>query len=265
MTATHATAGTHLAHYCHASRKDLRDAVVAARSAHPGWRGATAYLRSQILYRAAEMIESRSAAFAEELQSLTAKSRRESEAEVAMSVDRLVHFAGWCDKYGQVFGSVNPVASSHFNFTTPDPAGVVGIIAPDEPGLLGLVTLLGQVLLSGNTAVAIASETVPLPAISLAEALATSDLPGGVVNLLTGKRDELIPWLASHMDVNAIIDASGDAAILAEARAGAARNLKRVADHSLPNAEAWSSEAAIDPYRILETVEWKTAWHPMGV
>jgi acyl-CoA reductase-like NAD-dependent aldehyde dehydrogenase len=265
MTATHAKEGTHLAHYSHASRKDLRDAVVAARSAFSGWRGATAYLRSQILYRAAEMIESRSSAFSEELQSLTGKTKREADAEVALSVDRLVHFSGWCDKYGPVFSSVNPVASSHFNFTTPDPTGVVGIIAPDEPGLLGLVTLLGQVLLSGNTAVAIASETVPLPAITLAEALATSDLPGGVVNLLTGKREELVPWLSSHMDVNAIVDASGDSRILAESRAGAAKNLKRVADHSLRDAEAWTTDAATDPYRILDTIEWKTAWHPMGV
>jgi acyl-CoA reductase-like NAD-dependent aldehyde dehydrogenase len=265
MTATDFSTGEHLAHFSHASRKDLRDAVVAARSAFTGWRGATPYLRSQILYRAAEMIESRAAAFSAELVDLTGAKKAEADAEVALSIDRLVHFAGWCDKYGQVFSSVNPVASSHFNFTTPEPTGVVGLLAPDEPGLLGLVTLIGQTILSGNTVVAIASETIPLPAITLAEALATSDLPGGVVNLLTGKRDELAPWLASHMDVNAIVDGSGDRHIHTELRAGAAKNLKRVSDHSCRSADEWMSEKACDPYRILDTVEWKTAWHPIGV
>ncbi len=265
MTATHATEGTHLANYSHASRKDLRDAVVAARTAYQVWRKATACLRSQILYRAAEMIESRAAGFSEELQSLTGKTKRETDSEVVQSIDRLVYYSGWCDKYGQVFSSVNPVASSHFNFTAPDPTGVVGIIAPDEPGLLGLVTLLGQVILSGNTAVAIASETIPLPSTTLAEALATSDLPGGVVNLLTGKRDELVPSLSSHMDVNAIVDASGVSGIHSESREGAAKNLKRVSDHSFANPGDWFTKAATDPYRILDTVEWKTAWHPVGV
>lgn len=265
MTATTATNGTHLAHYCHASRKDLRDAVVAARKAVPDWRSATPYLRGQILYRAAEMIESRSDSFVEEISALSGGSKTDARREVEESIDRLVYFAGWTDKYGQIFSSVNPVATSHFNFTTPDPTGVVGILAPDKPGLLGLVSLTAQAILSGNAVVAIASETCPLPAISLAEALATSDLPGGVVNLLTGKRAELIPWLAGHMDVNAIIDGSGDGESFEVLQGGAADNLKRVHDHSLASPEAWFGGEARDPYRILDTVEFKTAWHPIGV
>jgi len=265
MTATHATDGTHLAHYCHASRKDLRDAVVAARKAVPGWSAASPYLRGQILYRAAEMIESRASSFAEELADLTGQSPEKADEEVSASVDRLVHLAGWCDKYGPVFSSINPVATSHFNFTLPEPTGVVGVFAPDEPALLGLVTLVGRAILSGNAVVAVASETAPLPALSLAEALATSDLPGGVVNLLTGKRDELAPWLASHMDVNAVLDASGDGDLHSTLAGGTAKNLKRVHDHSLSKASDWFGADGEDPYRILDAVEWKTAWHPIGV
>ncbi len=265
MTARHATTGGHLAHYCHASRKDLRDAIVAARAALPGWSATTAYLRGQILYRAAEMIEGRAASFAAEISDVTGASAAAARREVEASVDRLVHHAGWTDKLGSVFGSVNPVASPHFNFTAPEPTGVVGIFAPDEPSLLGLVTLLSRVVLSGNTCVALASETAPLPALSLAEALATSDLPGGVINLLTGKRAELAPWLASHLDVNGVIDGSGDAEIFRILQGGAADNLKRVHDHSLPTPEDWFKEEAKDPYRILDTIEFKTAWHPMGV
>lgn len=265
MTARHATTGGHLAHYCHASRKDLRDAIVAARAALPGWSASTAYLRGQILYRAAEMIEGRAASFAAEISDVTGASAAAARREVEASVDRLVHHAGWTDKLGSVFGSVNPVASPHFNFTAPEPSGVIGIFAPDQPFLLGLVTLLSRVVLSGNTCVALASETAPLPTLSLAEALATSDLPGGVINLLTGKRAELAPWLASHLDVNGVIDGSGDAEIFRILQGGAADNLKRVHDHSLPTAEDWFKEEANGAYRILDTIEFKTAWHPMGV
>jgi len=265
MTAVDANDGTHLAHYCHASRKDLRDAVVAARSAFPSWRNSTAYLKGQILYRAAEMLESRSDSFVHEITSATGKTKKEATREVEVSVDRLVHYAGWTDKYSQVFSSVNPVASSHFNFSTPDPTGVVGIFAPDAPSLLGLVTLTAQTILSGNTAVVLASETDPLSSISLAEVFATSDLPGGVVNILTGQRAELAPWLASHMDVNAILDGAGDDGVLKALQSGAGDNLKRIHSHSLETAEDWFSELAIDPYRILDTVEFKTAWHPIGV
>lgn len=265
MTATNATTGEHLAHYCHASRKDFRDAVVAARSAFPGWRKSSAYLKGQILYRAAEMLESRSASFACEISDLTAASPDEAKREVEASIDRLIHYAGWTDKYGQVFSSVNPVASSHFNFTTPDPTGVVVVTAPDRPGLLGLTTLIAQTILSGNTVIALASETCALPAISLAEVLATSDLPGGVVNILTGSHEELLPWIAEHMDVNAVIEGTGKKAHLTKLREGAASNLKRVHSHALASADEWFSEAACDPYRILDTVENKTAWHPVGV
>lgn len=265
MTTRHATTGGHLAHYCHASRKDLRDAIVAARAALPGWSGTTAYLRGQILYRAAEMIEGRAESFANEITAVTGARPTEARREVGAAVDILVHHAGWTDKIGQVFGSVNPVASPHFNFTFPEPCGVVGVFAPDQPSLLGLTTLLARVILSGNTCVALASETNPLPALSLAEALATSDLPGGVINLLTGQRAELAPWLASHLDVNAVLDASGDPEILKTLQGGAEANLKRVHDHSLPSSEAWFGDAARDPYRALDTVEFKTAWHPMGM
>lgn len=265
MTAVDAKDGTHLAHYCHASRKDLRDAIVAARSAFPGWRKSSAYLKGQILYRAAEMLESRSGSFVEELMASSGLTKAEATREVEASVDRLVYYAGWTDKYSQVFSSVNPVATSHFNFTTPDPSGVVGIFSPDEPALLGLVTLIAQVILSGNTAVVLASEPSPLSSISLAEVFATSDLPGGVVNILTGKREELVPWLAEHMDVNAIVDGSGEATVFEALQSGAAKNLKRVHSHALGDKEDWFAEAAKDPYRILDTVEFKTAWHPIGV
>lgn len=265
MTATAPSTGEPIANYCRASRKDLRDAVVAARSAESGWRGTTAYLRGQILYRAAEMMESRFESLAAELTESAGLSRSAAQKEVGASVDRLVHFAGWTDKYSQVFSSVNPVASSHFNFSIPEPTGVVGVVAPDSPGLLGLVSLVAQTILSGNTVVALASETAPLPAIALAEVLATSDLPGGVVNLLTGQRKELAPWLAGHLDVNAVIDGSGDADIFETLRRGAAENLKRVHSHALDSDEDWFGEAGLDPYRILDTVEFKTAWHPIGV
>ena len=184
--------------------------------------------------------------------------------EVALAIDRLVHFAGWTDKYSQVFGSVNPVASSHFNFTTPEPTGVVVVLAPDAPPLLALVSLLAPVILSGNTAVVIASEKFPLPAATFAEILATSDLPGGVVNILTGKRAELIPHIASHMDVNAIVDGTSDPDLAAKLQAGTAINLKRYANHSLAPAD-WFTAKAEDPYWIMDTVEFKTAWHPIGL
>lgn len=264
MTATAPSTGEPIANYCHSSRKDLRDAVVAARSAFPGWRNTTAYLRGQVLYRAAEMMESRSESLANELIESAGLSKSHARAEVEAATDRLVHFAGWTDKYGQVFSSVNPVASSHFNFSTPDPSGVVCVFAPDSPSLLGLVSLIAQTILSGNTVVALASEKAPLPAITLAEVLATSDLPGGVVNLLTGKRAELAPWIAGHMDVNAIIDGSGDKKVFEILQGGAAENLKRVHSHDLSEKD-WFGEAGQDPYRILDTVELKTAWHPIGV
>jgi acyl-CoA reductase-like NAD-dependent aldehyde dehydrogenase len=256
--------GEHLDNFSHASRKDFRDAVVAARAAADGWSKATAYNRGQILYRAAEMLQNRAGELVGEITRSTAVSRAKAAREVTLAIDRLVHFAGWTDKYPQVFGSVNPVASSHFNFTTPEPMGVVVALAPDEPPLLALVSLIAAVILSGNAAIAIPSETFPLPAAAFAEILATSDLPGGVVNILTGKRAELAPHIAGHMDVNAIVDAAGDAAVSAVLRGGTAVNLKRYANQSLAPA-AWFTPQVEDPYRILDTVEFKTAWHPIGL
>ena len=256
------TKGAHLDNFAHASRKDFRDAVVAARAAVGGWGKASAYNRGQILYRVAEMLQNRAGELVAEIARSTDVSAVKAKREVTVAIDRLVHFAGWTDKYPQVFGSVNPVASSHFNFTTPEPQGVVVVLAPDEPSLLALVSLVAQVILSGNTAIVVASEKFPLPAATFAEILATSDLPGGVVNILTGKRAELIPHIATHMDVNAIVDGAGDATVSTALQAGVATNLKRYANHA---ATDWFSAKVEDPYWILDTVEFKTAWHPIGI
>ena len=264
VLAAHGPDAAPLDNYSWASRKDLRDAVVAARSAFGGWAKATAYLRGQILYRAAEMLQNRSGELAAEIARSTGAPAEQAGAEVTAAIDRLVYHAGWTDKYAQVFGSTNHVATSHFNFTTPEPTGVVAVLAPDEPVLLGLVSLLAPVILSGNSAVVVASEKWPLPALTFAEILATSDLPGGVVNLLAGKRAELAPHLASHMDINAIVDGTGDAALGAQLQAGTALNLKRYTRRALAPAD-WPKPAAENPYWILDTVEFKTAWHPIGV
>jgi acyl-CoA reductase-like NAD-dependent aldehyde dehydrogenase len=251
---------TPLGNYAHASRKDFRDAVVKARAAQPKWAGASAYLRGQILYRAAEVLESRRSELEAELTRATGGAAAD---EVTAAIDRLVHYAGWTDKYGPLFSTVNPVASPHFNFTFPEPTGVVSVICPDAPPLLALVGLVAPAILTGNTVIALASERHPLPAVTFAEILATSDLPGGVVNVLTGLRSELAPQFAEHMDVNAAIDGSGDAAVAKTLQAGTALNLKRYADHSLTSRD-WKG-APGNPYWILDTVEMKTAWHPMGV
>jgi len=260
----HSAQGEFLDNYSWASRKDLRDAVGAARTAFDGWAKSTAYLKGQILYRAAEMLQGRTVEMVHELSRSLNVSHAVSAREVTAAIDRLVHYAGWTDKYQQVFGSVNPVATPHFNFTTPEPTGVVAVLAPDEPSLLALVSLVAPVILSGNTAVVLASEKYPLPALTLGEILATSDLPGGVVNLLTGKRAELVPHITSHMDVNAIVDGTGDAETGAKLQGGTAINLKRYSNHSLAPAD-WFSPKAENPYWILDTVEFKTAWHPIGL
>lgn len=258
----HSASGGHLDNFAHASRKDFRDAVVAARAASGGWGKASAYNRGQILYRAAEMLQNRAGELVNEIGRSTDVSAAKAKREVTLAIDRLVHFAGWTDKYSQVFSSVNPVASAHFNFTTPEPTGVVVVLAPAEPALLALVSLVAPVILSGNTAIVIASEKFPLPAATFAEILATSDLPGGVVNILTGKRAELVPHIATHLDVNAIVDGAGDAEISAQLQAGVATNLKRYSNHS---AADWFSAKVEDPYWILDTIEFKTAWHPIGI
>ncbi|MBI3880695.1 MAG: aldehyde dehydrogenase family protein [Verrucomicrobia bacterium] len=260
----HGPDGAALDNYAWASRKDFRDAVVAARTAHEGWAKASAYNRGQILYRAAEMLEGRHEDLAREVSRSHGVTMDKARSGVATVIDRLVHFAGWTDKYQQVFGSVNPVASPHFNFTTPEPMGVVVILAPDVPVMLPMISLLAPVILSGNAAIVIPSERAPLPALTFGEILATSDLPGGVVNILTGKRDELAPHLATHMDVNAIVDGAGIPELSAKLRAGVATNLKRYVNRSLAE-EEWFTAKAEDPYWILDTIEFKTAWHPIGV
>jgi len=254
--------GKTLANYSRASRKDFRDAVAAARAAFAGWSKQSAYLRSQILYRAAEMLEMR----ADELRNEIGRGPGGDQArgEVARAIDRLVYYAGWTDKFSSVFGAVNPVASSHFNFTTPEPTGVVVVICPDEPPLLAMVSLVAPVILSGNTAVVLASAKSPLPALTFSEIIATSDLPAGVVNMLAGDRAELAPHFASHMDVNAIVDASGDDAIGRALQRGGALNVKRYFRRDLAPA-AWAKYDAENPYWILDTVEMKTAWHPIGL
>lgn len=256
--------GEHLDNYSHASRKDFRDAVVAARAAVDGWGRASAYNRGQILYRAAEMLQNRADELVNEIARSTGVSTAKAKREVTLSIDRLVHFAGWTDKYQQVFGSVNPVASSHFNFTTPEPQGVVVALAPDEPALLALVSLVAPVVLSGNAAIVVASDRFPLPGVTFGEILATSDLPGGVINILTGKRAELIPHIASHMDVNGIVDGAGDVELSAKLQAGVATNLKRYSSRSLAR-EEWFTAKGEDAYWILDTIEFKTTWHPIGL
>jgi acyl-CoA reductase-like NAD-dependent aldehyde dehydrogenase len=256
--------GAPLDNVCYATRKDFRDAVVAARVAVEGWSNKTAYLRGQILYRAAEMLQQRADELVNEISRSTNVSTGQARREVSLTIDRLVYFAGWTDKYAQAFGSVNPVATPHFNFTTPEPTGVVVVLAPDEPPLAPLVSLIAPVILSGNAVVALASEKYPLPALTFAEILATSDLPGGVVNLLTGKRADLAAHFASHMDVNAIVDGAGTADLSAKLQAGTALNLKRYAKRTL-DAAGWFTAKAEDPYWILDTVEFKTAWHPIGL
>ena len=229
-----------------ASRKDVRDAVVAARGAQPKWASATAYNRGQVLYRIAEMMESR----VPELAELCS-----GKDEVHKAIDRWVWYAGFADKLAQVLGGTNPVAGPYFNFTIPEPTGVVAIVAPDDPPLLGLVSRIAPALTGGNAVVAVASETQPLAAIELAEALATSDIPGGVVNLLTGHRAELAPWLASHMDVNAI-DLTGADGLRTDLERAAAENVKRVILGS-PDSQSL--------YEISAFLELKTVWHPIGV
>ena len=254
--------GELLANFSRASKKDFRDAVVAARAAFPNWSKQSAYLRGQILYRAAEMLERRRAELQEEL--TRANGSDSSEAETTAAIDRLVHYAGWTDKFSQVFGSVNPVASSHFNFTTPEPTGVVVVVCPDQPPLLALVSLVAPVILAGNTVVVLPSTTKSLAALTFSEIIATSDLPGGVVNVLAGDRAELSPHFASHMDVNAIVDASGDEKIGQELQRGGQFNVKRYVRRDL-TPEEWRGREAENPYWILDTVEMKTAWHPIGL
>jgi acyl-CoA reductase-like NAD-dependent aldehyde dehydrogenase len=253
-------AGELLAHAAQASRKDVRDAVVAARSAFGGWSAATAYNRGQILYRIAEMLEGRHAQFTAEVAAAEGVSSAAAAAQVDAAIDRWVHYAGWADKYAQVVGATNPVAGPYFTFSLPEPTGVVAVLAPQDSSLLGLVSVVAPVLVTGSTAVVVAAQDRPLPAISFAEVLATSDLPGGVVNLLTGFTAELAPWLASHRDVNAL-DLTGTApGARADLQAAAADSVKRV---YVPRSTDWSAAPGLS--RLNAFVETKTVWHPMGV
>jgi acyl-CoA reductase-like NAD-dependent aldehyde dehydrogenase len=253
-------AGTLLAHAAQASRKDLRDAVSAARKAFGGWSRATAYNRGQVLYRIAEMLEGRREQFVAEIVAAEGGTGAQAEAQVDAAIDRWVWYAGWSDKYAQVVGGANPVAGPYFNFSLPEPSGVVGIVAPQESSLLGFVSVVAPALTTGNTVVVLASSRRPLPAVSLSEALATSDLPGGVLNLLTGSPAELAPWLASHRDVDCL-DLTGiapaDRVPLAQA---AADTVKRVL---MPA----TLDLAADPgtSRLAAFTETKTVWHPLGV
>ncbi len=251
--------GSVLANVCRSSRKDFRNAVVAARKAQPAWASASAYLRGQILYRIAEMLEGRREQFIAELV-LQGETATRAGKEVDAAVDCLVYFAGWSDKYQQVFSAVNPVSSSHFNFSVLEPTGVVAILAPDERGLLGLVSQLAPAIVGGNTVVTLASATRPLTAVSFAEVLHASDVPAGVVNILTGFREELASHFASHMDVNAIVCCEGGRKLRREVQGQAAENLKRVVWRAGKAAGEDSS-----PYRIRDTQEVKTTWHPVGV
>lgn len=253
--------GAFFANMPQCTRKDLRNAVEAAAKAGPGWARRTPYNRAQILYRLAEMLEARSGELVESLVRFGAR-RADAEKGMTVGVDRLIHYAGWSDKYAQLLGSVNPVASPHFNFTVPEPMGVVGVIAPDSPPLLGLLSMIAPVIASGNTVVALASEKVPYPAILLGEMLATSDLPGGVVNLLTGFRKEMVPTFATHAHIRAIF-AAADADERKALRLGAAASVKRVR-FAEPVGKAWFSDSAQGLDLIRDFVELKTTWHPIG-
>jgi acyl-CoA reductase-like NAD-dependent aldehyde dehydrogenase len=254
--------GRFLANASQASRKDARDAVVAARKAFGGWADRTPYNRGQVLYRVAEVLEGRRSQFVEEVSASEGLGRRQAEAVVDRSVDRLVWYAGWADKLAQVVGGANPVAGPYFNFSLPDPTGVVAVLAPQDSSLLGLVSVVAPVVLSGNTAVVVSSYRRPLPSITLSEVLATSDVPGGVVNVLTGDAAEVGPWLASHMDVNAIDLAGVEGPALARSlEEAAAENLKRVV-RPTPGTE-WSEEPGIG--RMTAFLETKTVWHPIGI
>ena len=245
--------GTLIANMCLSSRKDFRNAVVAARKAQTGWANKTAYNRSQVLYRLAEMLESRRSSFVEEITFL-GLSKKQAEQEVDESIDRLVYYAGWCDKYTAIFSSVNPTASAHFNFSVHEPTGVVAMIAPDDSPLLGLISVIAPAICGGNAVVVLASEKLATSSISFAEVIQNSDVPGGVINILTGNMKELLPHMASHMDVNALVMAREG--MDTASRESVTQNVKRLFD--------WTNKVKDqDPYLILDLQEVKTTWHPV--
>ena len=245
---------------CRGSRKDFRNAMVTARDAFSGWCSRTAYNRSQILYRIGEILEGRRSQFTDEL-ILQGSSKKEAGNEINQSIDRLIYYAGWADKYQQIFSRVNPVASSYFNFSYPEPTGVVSALAPNNSSLIGLVSIVAPIIAGGNTVVVLASEEKPLCSITFAEVLHTSDVPGGVVNILTGYRSELLDHFSSHMDVNAIVYCGNESEEIKLIQENAALNVKRPIVYTDEN---WLSKNVQDPYRILNTLETKTTWHPVG-
>jgi acyl-CoA reductase-like NAD-dependent aldehyde dehydrogenase len=256
--------GRFVANAALASRKDARDAVAAARKAFGGWSGRTAYNRAQILYRIAELMEDRRPQFVQALTQSEGLSASKAGGVVDEAIDRLVWYAGWADKITQVVGNANPVAGPFFNLSTPEPTGVVAVLAPQDSSLLGLVSTIAPVIVTGNTTVVVSSYRRPLPAVTFAEVLATSDVPGGVVNLLTGSAASLGPWLASHMDVNAIdlTGVAGDTELATDLEVAAADNVKRV--RRAPAAEPdWSLDPGLEPMTAF--LETKTVWHPIGV
>ncbi len=250
--------GEAIGNICLSSRKDVRNAVVAARKAFGEWSEKTTFNRGQILYRIAEMLEGRKTQFIEELQ-LQDVSKKLAEKEVELAIDRLIYYAGWCDKYQQVLGSVNPVASSHFNFSAHMPVGVVGIIADQDTSLIGLISAIAPVIAGGNTCVVLTSEQFPLCAITFGEVLHSSDVPGGVVNLLTGKLDETLPTLSTHMDINSVLYCGKDNKQIKTLQEESIHNLKRVVVYQ----ENWMNEEAQDLYKIADFQEVKTTWHPI--
>ncbi len=251
--------GEFLANAALASRKDARDAVAAARKAFPGWSAATPYNRGQVLYRVAELMEGRRAQFAAEVRAAEGLGARQAENMIDAAIDRWVWYAGWTDKIAQVRGASNPVAGPYFNFSLPEPTGVVAVLAPQASSLLGFVSVVAPALVTGNTVVALASERFPLPAVSLSEVLATSDVPAGVVNVLTGRTAEIAPWLASHMDVNAIDLAGAPDGLADDLAVAAAENLKRVVRLAVPD---WAPTPGLR--RMTAYLETKTVWHPIG-
>jgi acyl-CoA reductase-like NAD-dependent aldehyde dehydrogenase len=256
--------GELLANACRGSRKDLRNAVVAARKALGGWSGKTAYNRGQILYRIAEVCEARADELIRELK-LQGSSAGEARKELDRVIDRWVYYAGWSDKYSQVLGSVNPVAGPYFNFTFPEPTGVVGVVAPELPSLLGLVSRIAPALVGGNTVVALTSESRPLAAITMGEVFQTSDVPPGVINLISGVKSEVVPWLAAHMDVNALDTTGVDEAALPALQRSAAENVKRIVRFDAAGIGWEDTRRSQSPYAIYEFQEMKTVWHPMGM
>ena len=252
--------GEVLANMCLSSRKDVRNAVTSARGAFGGWAGKTAYNRSQILYRIAEMLEGRKSQFIDELV-LQGSTKVQAEQEVKLSIDRIIYYAGWCDKYQQIFSSVNPVASAHFNFSVPEPMGVIGIIADEKTSLIGLVSAIIPCIAGGNTCVVLASNTKPLCAITFAEVINSSDVPGGVVNILTGTRKELLEHFATHMDINAVCYYGSDKSDIKFLQENAPLNVKRIFTYN----ENWMSEKSADVYFINDLQETKTTWHPIEV